>query len=112
MALGAGSHLVIGISAHSSNLRRRQHAAELIGEEALNEIRSAVAAAAQSRIRGGTPGEPFPKDLRMEKHCEQMLASLSCGEPTFDLYAGLLKDARYAITRQRKSKEALEDEDE
>lgn len=29
-----------------------------------------------------------------------------------NLYDGLLKDARYAIARQRKSKEALEDEDD
>lgn len=88
------------------------NAAELIGSEALIEIRSAIAAATHSGIRGGTPGEPFPEDLRMEQYCEQMLASLSRVDPAFDLYDGLLKDARYGIARQRKSKEALEDEDD
>jgi hypothetical protein len=48
----------------------------------------------------------------MEQHCEQMLASLSRAEPAFDLYDGLLKHARYAIDRQRKSKEAAEEDDE
>lgn len=97
---------------HSKFIRDILNAAELVGEEALDEIRSAIAAATHSGIRGGTPGEPFPEDLRMEQHCEQMLASLSRAEPAFDLYDGLLKDARYAIARQRKSKEAIEEEDD
>ena len=86
--------------------------AEVIGGDALDEIRSALSASAHSGVRGGTPGEPFPEDLRMEQHCEQMLASLSRAEPAFELYDGLLRDARYAIARQRKSKEAMEDDDE
>lgn len=97
---------------HSKFIRDILNAAELICEDALDEIRSAIAAATLSGIRGGTPGEPFPEDLRMEQHCEQMLASLSRAEPAFDLYDGLLKDARYAIARQRKSREALEEEDD
>ena len=97
---------------HPKFIRDILNEAELIGEEALDEIRSAIAAAARSGVRGGTPGEPFSEDLRMEQLCVQMLASLSRAEPAFDLYDGLLKDARYAIARQRKSKEALEDEDD
>lgn len=97
---------------HSKFIRDILNAAELVGEDALDEIRSALAAATLSGVRGGTPGEPFPEDLRMEQHCQQMLASLSRAEPAFDLYDGLLKDARYAIARQRKSGEALEEEDE
>lgn len=42
----------------------------------------------------------------------RLLASLSRAEPAFDLYDRLLKDARYAIARQRKSKEAIEEEDD
>jgi hypothetical protein len=97
---------------HSKFIQDILNAAELVGEEALDEIRSAIAAATHSGIRGGTPGEPFPEDLRMEQHCERMLASLSRAEPAFDLYDRLLKDARYAIARQRKSKEAIEEEDD
>jgi transcriptional regulator with XRE-family HTH domain len=97
---------------HSKFIRDILNAAELIGEEALDEIRSAIAAATHSGVRGGTPGEPFPEDLRMEQHCERMLASLSRAEPAFDLYDGMLKDARYAIARERKSREADEEEDD
>lgn len=97
---------------HSTFIRDILNASELIGEEAVDEIRSAIAAATYSGVRSGTPGEPFPEDLRMEQHCERMLASLSRVEPAFDLYDGLLKDARYAIARQRKSKEALEEDDD
>lgn len=97
---------------HSKFIRDLLNASEIIGEEAVDEIRSAIAIAAYSGGRIGTPGEPFPEDLRMEQHCEQMLASLSRVEPAFDLYDGLLKDARYAIARERKSKEALEEDDD
>lgn len=97
---------------HSKFIRDILNEAEVIGGDALDEIRSALSGSAHSGIRGGTPGEPFPEDLRMEQHCEKMLASLSRAEPAFDLYEGLLKDARYAIARQRKSKEAMEEEDE
>jgi len=85
--------------------------AELIGKSALDHIRSSISTAAHSGVRSGTPGEPFPEDVRLEQHCMQMLASLSRVEPAFDLYDGLLKDARYAIARQRRVKEARDDED-
>ncbi len=97
---------------HPKFIRDILNTSELIGEEAVDEIRSAIASAAHSGVRGGTPGEPFPEDLKMEEHCKQMLASLSRIEPTFDLYDGLLKDARYAIARERKSKESLEEDDD
>lgn len=97
---------------HSKFIRDVLNAAELLGEEALDEIRAAIAAATNYGVRGGTPGESYPEDLRMEQHCELMLASLNRVEPAFDLYDGLLKDARYSIARKHKSKEALEEEDD
>jgi transcriptional regulator with XRE-family HTH domain len=97
---------------HPKFIRDILNAAELIGEDALIDIRSSIVAATHSGGRGGTPGEPFPEDVRLEQHCVQMLVSLSRAEPAFDLYDELLKDARYGIARQRKSKEALEDEDD
>ena len=97
---------------HPKFIREILNAAELLGKEALDEIRSAIAAAAHSGLRHGTPGEPFPEDVRMKEYSDQILATLSRAEPAFDLYDGLLKYANREITRQRKSKEALEDEDE
>ncbi|MNR22698.1 hypothetical protein D3C85_1396670 [compost metagenome] len=58
------------------------------------------------------PGEPFPEDVRQEQHCVTMLQSLSRVEPAFELYDALLQSARDGIARQRKSKEALEVEDD
>ncbi|CAE6958600.1 Helix-turn-helix protein [Ectopseudomonas oleovorans] len=97
---------------HPKFIRDILNAAELIGEEAVADIRSSIAVATRSGVRRGVPGEPFPEDVQLEQHCEQMLASLSRAEPAFDLYDELLKDARHAIARQRKSREALEDEDD
>ncbi|MBV8037651.1 hypothetical protein [Roseateles sp.] len=97
---------------HPKFVRDILNEAELLGDDALEEIRSSIGIAASSGMRGGTAGEPFPEDVKMEQHCEQMLATLSRAEPAFDLYDALLKDARYAIARQRKSKEAMEEEDE
>ncbi len=96
---------------HPKFIRDILNAAELMGEEALMYIRSSIEASVYSGIRGGAYGEPFPEDVRQEQHCVKMLESLSRVEPSFDLYAALLRTARDGIERQRKSSEALEDED-
>ncbi|MGQ7863085.1 helix-turn-helix domain-containing protein [Pseudomonas sp. 32A] len=96
---------------HPKFIRDILNAAELIGEDALSDIRSSIEASVHPGMRGGAPGEPFPEDVRQEQHCVKMLASLSRVEPAFELYDELLKSARVAIARQRKSKEALDDED-
>jgi len=41
-----------------------------------------------------------------------MLATLSRAEPTYELYAALLKNARDNIARQRQMKALMEDEDQ
>ncbi|MDD1138514.1 helix-turn-helix domain-containing protein [Pseudomonas sp. TNT2022 ID233] len=97
---------------HPRFIRDLLNAAELIGEDALDDIRSSIEASVYSGIRGGVPGEPFPEDVRQEQHCVTMLQSLSRVEPAFELYDALLQSARDGIARQRKSKEALEVEDD
>ena len=86
-------------------------AAEMISDRAVADIRSSLSAAAHLGMRGGTPGEPFPEDLKLEKHCLNMLATLSRAEPAYELYDELLRWAQHGIARQRRAKEALEDED-
>jgi len=88
------------------------NSAELFGEKGVATIRSALSVAAESGAKSGAPGEPFPEDLRMEAHCLQMLSTLSRVEPAYELYEELLRSARYGIARQRRAKEAMEDEDE
>lgn len=97
---------------HAKFIRDILDEAEVIGADALDEIRSAFSVSVHSGGRCGVPGEPFPEDLQLEQHCKQMLATLSRAEPAFDLYDRLLNDARYSISRQRKSKEALEEDDD
>ncbi|MGH8254480.1 MAG: helix-turn-helix domain-containing protein, partial [Steroidobacteraceae bacterium] len=55
------------ICEHPKFIRDILNEAEVIGGDALDEIRSAISASAHSGVRGGTPGEPFPEDLRMER---------------------------------------------
>lgn len=95
---------------HPKFIRDILNAAELIGEEAIYAISSSIEASVYSGVRGGVPGEPFPEDIRQEQHCMNMLESLSRVEPAFELYDALLRSARDAIARQRRSKEALLDE--
>jgi len=87
-------------------------AAEQIGEKAADSIRHALSSATLMGSRSTVPGEPFPEDLRLEKHCSEMLANLSRVEPAYELYEALLESARDGIARQRQTKRAMEDEDE
>ncbi|URV28335.1 helix-turn-helix domain-containing protein [Burkholderia gladioli] len=123
MSSGSEAHSVVAanvlragqpslIYEHSTFVRDMLNSAELISDGALVNIRSAISAAAHSGPRRGVPGEPFPEDVRLEQHCVQMLSSLSRAEPAFELYDDLLRYARYAIERQRKSDAAFEDYDD
>src|ERR1700750_1278678 len=75
-------------------------AAEQIGERAAKSIRHAFSSATLMGSRSTAPGEPFQEDLRLEKHCTEMLATLSRAEPAYDLYEMLLEGARDGIARQ------------
>lgn len=87
-------------------------AAEQIGDKAAQSIRHAFSSATLMGSRSTAPGEPFQEDLRLEKHCTEMLATLSRVEPAYELYEALLESARDGIARQRRMKRAMEDEEE
>ncbi|AKZ64654.1 XRE family transcriptional regulator [Herbaspirillum hiltneri N3] len=97
---------------HSQFIKDILNAAELIGDEALDDIRSSLVAATRSGVRSGTPGQPFPQDVQLEQHCIEKLAAISRVEPTFEFYDELLKDARYSIAQERRSRFAVEDDDD
>ena len=63
-------------------------------------------------MRSTTVGEPFPEDVRLEKHATEVLSKLSRWDPAYDLYAGLLRSAKSGIEWQRREKEAMDAEDE
>ncbi|MPY88629.1 MAG: hypothetical protein GEU99_11965 [Luteitalea sp.] len=87
-------------------------AAHAIGRDAVERISSSLHIATCSGVRSATPGEPFPEDVRLEKHASEMLSTLSRWDPAYDLYAGLLRSAKSGIEWQRREKEAMDAEDE
>ncbi len=97
---------------YSQFVREILNSAQAIGPEAVKRLSSSLYAATNSGVRGTTPGEPFPEDLRLEKHALAMLSSLSRWDPAFDLYTQLLRSARAGIALQRREKEAMDAEEE
>lgn len=83
-----------------------------IGREGLRRISSSLHIATTSGVRSTTPGEPFPEDVRLERHASEMLSTLSRWDPAYELYAGLLRSAKSGIEWQRREKEAMDAEEE
>ena len=80
------------------------------GAECYKKASSELFSAAVSGMRSGTPGEPFPEDLRMKEEATEALKSIPRFAPGRDLYEDLLKHAEREIRRQLKEGEAHEDE--
>ncbi|HEX5140167.1 MAG TPA: hypothetical protein VFX19_04440, partial [Dehalococcoidia bacterium] len=79
---------------------------------AVQRIASSLHIATTSGVRSTTVGEPFPEDVRLEKHATEVLSKLSRWDPAYDLYAGLLRSAKSGIEWQRREREAMDAEDE
>jgi hypothetical protein len=105
------AHTEIIFDCHDS-VRSALTTAHAIGSEAAQRIASSLHIATTSGVRSTTPGEPFPEDVRLEKHASEVLSTLSRWDPAYELYAGLLRSAKSGIEWQRREKEAMEAEDE
>lgn len=88
------------------------NSAQAIGPEAVKKISSSLYAATISGVRSTTPGEPFPEDVRLEKHALTVLSTLSRLDPAFELFTGLLHSARGGIAMQQREKAAIDAEEE
>jgi hypothetical protein len=97
---------------HPELVRSVLTAAHGLGPDAVRRISSSLYTATSSGVRSTTPGEPFPEDVRMEKHASEMLSTLSRWDPAYDLYEGLLRSARSGIEWQHREKEAMDAEEE
>jgi len=84
--------------------------AEVIGGDAVRNLRSSLFAAAVSGTRHGTPGQPFPEDIERKTRAEEALARLPKGSPVGEFYADLIRDADQDIRRKRDDDEALKEE--
>ena len=97
---------------HPDFVRDVLNAAQVIGREAVDRVSSALYTATSSGGRSTTPGEPFPEDVRLEKHVSVVLSTLSRWDPASDLYTKLLRSAKAGIAWQRQEKEAMDAEEE
>lgn len=84
--------------------------ADAISLDALNGMRNAIALSARSGPRTGTPGEPFPADVKLAEHCQKMLGSSSRALPTYDLYDELLSYAKREMSLERRALYSLDDD--
>lgn len=92
-------------------IREVLNQAELIGEEAVKDISSALLATTTLGGRFGVAGEPFEEDVVLQAHTEKVLSGLSKMDPTYRLYARLLRQTRERIERQAREKRTMEEED-
>lgn len=74
--------------------------AEKVSLGAVKRLISALYGCSISGMRMGSPGKPYPRDIEMEKFCEETLQRLNPLEPAVDLYKDLLSHAKQSIARQ------------
>jgi hypothetical protein len=55
----------------------------------------------------GTPGEPFPRDLKVKANAEAVLRTLSRMSPAADLYSVIKADAEHGIEHARRERETF-----
>ncbi len=82
-------------------------AAQVIGVSAVRVVSSALFAATRTGIRSTIPGEPFPEDVKLERHASSVLSLISRFDPAYELFADLLRTAREGIASQQREKEAM-----
>jgi hypothetical protein len=74
--------------------------AKRIGQESYHDALFAFHRSTISGVRQGTPGEPFPQDLRLKEQAERALVGLDHMDPAYELYLGIMKGAEQSIRRQ------------
>lgn len=84
--------------------------AEQVGSEPVADLRSSLFAATISGMRHGTPGQPFPEDVRRKTKSQEALARLPGGSPAAEFYAALARYAEDDIRRKKKEDQALLEE--
>lgn len=95
----------------SAFVARTLKVARSLGVSVYRELSSSLFASAVSGIRSGTPGEPFPEDLRMKAQAEEALATLSRADPAFALYDDIRRHAEGNIERSLAEGRAMAEED-
>ncbi|WP_245156356.1 restriction endonuclease [Agrilutibacter solisilvae] len=97
---------------HQEFVIRLLRASRSFGPQANRTLSSALYAASVSGMRMGSPGEPFPQDLRLLDRAQQVLAGLGKHDPAFKLFDDLRKHAELEIANQREEGRNLDRLDE
>jgi len=92
-------------------VRRMLKSARGLGRDVYRDLSSSFCAGALTGLRSGTPGEPFPEDLRMKEQAEAVLANLSKADPAYGLYVALKEHAEFGIERSKAQRMTLDEED-
>lgn len=92
-------------------IRRILGAARALGRAVHRDLSSSLYAVAVSGVRSGTPGVPFPEDLRAKQQSEAILARLSKADPAYELYHALKMHAEHGIERSQAQGKAMDEED-
>jgi transcriptional regulator with XRE-family HTH domain len=83
--------------------------AEQFGRKPVDGAISALIGSAIGGIRSGTPGEPFPVDLRMKQEATKAAEDLPAFSPAYELYATVARHAEASIQRSVRDGEAFEE---
>lgn len=92
-------------------VKRILKSARALGKSVHRDLSSSLHAAALSGVRSGTPGVPFPEDLRTKEQSGAVLATLSRADPAYELYEALKNHAEHGIKRSQAEGRAMDEED-
>ena len=83
--------------------------AKEFGKESVEGMRKALLNAAITGLRSGTPGEPFPEDLRMKEEAEKAMAELPRFSPAYRLYDALKQHSEWGIQSSLREREEFDE---
>jgi hypothetical protein len=83
--------------------------AAAVGEDCLNQVRSALFSSALSGVRSAAPGEPFLEDVERRDQAASIAAGMAPGSPAQRFYADLVSDAERSIKDKLSRDEELLD---
>jgi transcriptional regulator with XRE-family HTH domain len=97
------------VFAHRSFVDEVLRKAKQLGRKPYERAISVLYGSAISGIRTGTPGEPFPQDLKMKADAEKALKEILRFSPSYEVYDDIRKCADERIARSLKEAERYEE---
>lgn len=92
-------------------VRQTLREAKSVNKSAHHNVLTSLLMAAGGGIRSGTPGEPFPVDIKRKEQAEEILMMLSRTDPAYPLYDAIREEAEDSIKREIAEGKAMDEED-